>query len=229
MRLGSHNREIQSWIRIIVPVMLALAGVAAFAVDLPVASWSMAEKLPKELTRLLFAVEGVGTGHGVLVVAAAVWFLDPARRIRLGGLLTAALGAGLMADAIKLFVGRYRPVSNVVVESVWQTFGQEVANISQTHHLQSFPSAHSATAFGLMIALNRLYPRGRPIFIFLAVCIAWSRVNCGAHYLSDALLGAALGMAFGSLAAHWLLPKDSAEAGDLKPVLNDAAARHRAA
>jgi undecaprenyl-diphosphatase len=59
--------------------------------------------------------------------------------------------------------------------------------------MQAFPSAHTATAFGLAIGLTWLYPRGRWLFATFAVLVACQRIQSGAHFLSDTFFGAALG------------------------------------
>jgi membrane-associated phospholipid phosphatase len=64
---------------------------------------------------------------------------------------------------------------------------------------QSFPSAHTATAFALATALALHFPRGRRLFPAIAFLVALQRVETGAHYLSDALCGAALGLTVGTL------------------------------
>jgi len=66
--------------------------------------------------------------------------------------------------------------------------------------LQSFPSAHTATAFGLAIGLVRIYPRARWLFFCLATLAAVQRLEAGAHFLSDVCAGAALGLFVAGLA-----------------------------
>jgi undecaprenyl-diphosphatase len=59
----------------------------------------------------------------------------------------------------------------------------------------AMPSGHAATAFGAATAVGLVHPRLRPPLLALAALIAISRVWLGVHYLSDVLVGAALGSA----------------------------------
>ncbi len=58
----------------------------------------------------------------------------------------------------------------------------------------SFPSSHAAMAAGIAGAVSIIWPTHRHVFIGLAVIVAASRFIIGAHYLSDTLLGFAVGL-----------------------------------
>ena len=60
--------------------------------------------------------------------------------------------------------------------------------------LHSLPSAHTAVAFGLAMALASFYPKAARWFWTLAVLVAFNRVHGCAHYLSDVFWGAAIGI-----------------------------------
>jgi membrane-associated phospholipid phosphatase len=68
----------------------------------------------------------------------------------------------------------------------------------------SFPSGHAATAFAAAVAVGMLYPRFRKPLLALAATIALSRVYLGVHFATDvlagSLLGAAIGLATGTVA-----------------------------
>jgi undecaprenyl-diphosphatase len=68
---------------------------------------------------------------------------------------------------------------------------------------QSFPSAHTATATGLAIACAKLYPRASWFFVLLVCLCGLQRLESSAHFLSDVLAGAALGV---TSALFWELP-----------------------
>jgi len=61
----------------------------------------------------------------------------------------------------------------------------------------SFPSAHTAIAFTLAVLLSKYYPKYKIIFYVLAIITAITRIYSGAHYLSDVIGGAILGIAIG--------------------------------
>jgi membrane-associated phospholipid phosphatase len=62
-------------------------------------------------------------------------------------------------------------------------------------HSGSMPSTHAATAFAAALAVGLVHPRLLRPLLALAALIAFSRVWLGVHYLSDVLVGAALGAA----------------------------------
>ncbi len=47
-------------------------------------------------------------------------------------------------------------------------------------------------AVGFCLALSTVFPRGRWLFISLAVLVALQRIESGSHYLSDTLFAAAV-------------------------------------
>jgi undecaprenyl-diphosphatase len=68
----------------------------------------------------------------------------------------------------------------------------------------SFPSGHAAAAFAVATAVGVSHPWTAPLVLPLAAAIAWTRVALRVHYASDALAGAALGIA-GAIASLQLL------------------------
>lgn len=60
----------------------------------------------------------------------------------------------------------------------------------------SFPSGHTSTAFQAASFLQRRYGwnYGLPAYL-VASFVGWSRVDCGMHYPTDVLAGAAIGVA----------------------------------
>ncbi|HBE71417.1 MAG TPA: hypothetical protein DDW52_25000 [Planctomycetaceae bacterium] len=57
---------------------------------------------------------------------------------------------------------------------------------------RSFPSGHSATAWGLAIGLCLAFPRASGVLVFVATLASIQRISSGAHYPSDVLAGAAI-------------------------------------
>ena len=72
---------------------------------------------------------------------------------------------------------------------------QDVGGVS-IHHFYSFPSGHTATAFGLAFMLVILIRPNRMISVVaftIAFLIGISRIYLGQHFLEDVMAGAALG------------------------------------
>jgi membrane-associated phospholipid phosphatase len=178
---------------LILPTFLVVGAACALCVDCPLARWCLADRLPGDLAKLLSISEAFGHGAGVLLIVLAVHQLDPARRYALPRVLVAAFGSGLGANVIKMLIARTRPHQFDFEGSVATTFSDWAPLASAGSGAQSFPSAHTATAVGLAVALAWLYPRGRGLFAAFAVLVACQRIESGAHFLSDTLCGAAVG------------------------------------
>jgi membrane-associated phospholipid phosphatase len=187
--------------------LLVLAGLALL-VDLPIAQFVAAHELPGEFRRLVRLSEAFAWGGTVALIIAAACILDPRGWRIAPRLALSAFGAGLLANVVKLLIGRLRPAAANLEAPVLDTFATllpsvraESLGLTNGHALQSFPSGHAATAAGLAVALSVLYPRGRWLFAALAVLACLQRIEGQAHFLSDVLTGAALGCLVGAVCA----------------------------
>ncbi len=105
---------------------------------------------------------------------------------------TAYLGAnavaysGIACLTLKAAFGRARP---------WQGEGPySFVGPAINDDYNSMPSGHSATAFALATVLAKQYPEYKHVFYACASLIAISRVYVHAHWPSDVLAGAAIGV-----------------------------------
>jgi len=177
-----------------VPLLLLASAGLALSIDLPLASWFSNHQLPGDLREILTVVETFGHGIGVALILIAIWTLNPDARRFLPRLIGASLGAGMLANVIKLMVNRQRPRAfHAASTEVLDTFGGLQWFVNAGHGNQSFPSAHSATAVGFAVALSVCFPRGKYLFAVLATLTCVSRMWCEAHYASDVLAGTAVG------------------------------------
>ncbi len=97
------------------------------------------------------------------------------------------LAAGLVVEhPIKKYFKRRRPFISIIQAIV----------IGKKPGTWSFPSGHSATAFGGAWLLNSRHPRGWRLRYLLAASVAFSRVYLGDHYPGDVVTGSLLGMVF---------------------------------
>lgn len=200
------------------PYALALGLLAAAAlallVDVPVARFCMAVQtpgesgthVPKAVKKLLSLSEVFGHASGVALVCLAWFAIDRWRRWSLPRVLACTYGAGILADLFKPLMGRFRPYEFDFQGGVVQTFigfapALQSGDWSQlfNRHIQSCPSGHSATAVGLAVVLASFYPHARWLFALLATLALAQRVEAGAHFFSDTLLGAALGALWAGL------------------------------
>ena len=111
--------------------------------------------------------------------------------------------AGMAGEALKILVRRGRPpdVGNAYAFRAWSN-----------HPLSSrgfgFPSSHAVVAFGAAAILSRMFPRARWVWYAAAAACAFSRLLAHAHYLSDVVAGAAIGIGVAGLAWWWLAPRE---------------------
>jgi membrane-associated phospholipid phosphatase len=188
----------------------ALLTVVAFFLDLAVAKRVAQGIIGGDVARILTWSEVFAHGFGVALIGVVAWTLDPPRRWFLPRALASAYLAGLLANVAKLLVARVRPRFFDLHASVFGSFvgwlplvNGAPAGFRWGFSIQSFPSGHAATAVGLAIGLAQIYPRGRVLFAVFAALAAVQRIAAGAHFLSDTLGAAAVGL----LAAAWVVDR----------------------
>jgi membrane-associated phospholipid phosphatase len=134
-----------------------------------------------------------------LVLAGFAWWRGNKKwtRIFLAMLIALAI-AGLAARVIKISTGRARP--SVKTEEIWNG-----PRLSSKFH--AFPSGHvvASTAFFAVLALANCRI-GVPC-LAIPVVIGFSRIYGGAHYLSDVVCAAVLGILCAVLVLRFVLPK----------------------
>lgn len=59
----------------------------------------------------------------------------------------------------------------------------------------SMPSGHTVSAFAIAVGLGYFLPKWRDLLLLIAALIGVSRIVLGAHFVSDVVVGAAIGMA----------------------------------
>jgi membrane-associated phospholipid phosphatase len=122
---------------------------------------------------------------------------------RRGALLAAApTAAGIAGELLKITVRRMRPPDQGSAYS-FRAFGD--------HPFSSrgigFPSSHAVVAFGAAAILARLFPRARVVWYVAAVGCAVSRLLAHAHYLSDVVAAAFIGIAMAALLWRYGAPQ----------------------
>lgn len=160
------------------------------------------------------AITDIGQSHWYLVPAALLFFgaafvdwrkagFRGRRRLVLlfgqAGFAFAAVAlSGLLANVVKIVVGRARP-------SLFEAVGpHHFEPFSVGYAYASFPSGH-ATTVGAVTALLCLWlPRYAWLWLAVGVFLAATRVAATAHYLSDIAGGFFFGLAFTVLAARFL-------------------------
>ncbi len=127
--------------------------------------------------------------------------------VRRGGaavlvLLSGILG-GLLYCVVKWLAGRHRPVNGIDPFHFTPLAGGWMGLLKSPPNL-SFPSGHATLSFATAAALAFLIPRWRWAFFLAASLVAAERVLENAHYVSDAVAGAGLGLCSAWLIEMWL-------------------------
>ena len=135
-----------------------------------------------------------------LVFAAVAWWRGNKKWTRIFLAMLIALSiAGLAGRVIKITTGRARP--SVKAEHVWN--GLRVSG-SKYH---SFPSGHVDASMGFFGVLLLARRRTGLACLPIPILIGFSRLYLGAHYLSDVVCAAVLGILWAILVWRFVLPK----------------------
>lgn len=211
-----------AWGRIAAPSRRAWAGplalgVLGFLVLFPfdgVISKALETHQPGgDVRKELLALQQYGQFTVSVVVAGVIWLLDPARRRRLMDWLAAAIVAIVAVNLVKVLSGRPRPKfddpalflgpfgaypvrtdSGEGIRHSWEVWGRISSD------LWSMPSSHTAYACVMSVMLTAMYPKLRVVAVVLAAVVALCRVWFDAHYPTDVVVGAAIGVAAARLA-----------------------------
>lgn len=210
--------------------VLAVCGFGALWLDLWMAHPEEPDWMPGDLSRILDLSELFAHGFGVILTFALIWTLDPEKRRHLPRLLACVVFPSVVTHSLKALVGRARPLaykqpdwSFQYPESISETWiGFLPDGILNSEYMnESFVSAHTTTAVALAMGLSWLYPRGRWLFVFVAVLASMQRVSSQAHWMSDVCWGAAISLAIGG--AVLSVPKrvQSLEGSDIEAAVSD--------
>jgi len=202
--LSETYREMR-WRWIFITVMLLCCGFFALPHDLGIARFIKTESLPHSLDEILEKAETFAHGIGIAAILIVLFVVDHSRRWAIPRVILAVVSAGLAANGIKLLVGRLRPYSADLTAEFTDSFTSVLPLFSVGSTERSSPSAHTAVAVAFAIGLGWLYPRGRYVFMTLAVLAAVQRIAGSAHFLSDVFWGGSLGYFLGrGIMAGWL-------------------------
>ncbi len=125
------------------------------------------------------------------------------RKAAARGVLSIA-GASFLANAVlKPLLPRRRPAASEL--PAYQT-------IENPPTSSSFPSGHAASAAAFATAVTMEAPRLGTVVGPLAAAVAYSRVHVGVHWMSDVLVGAALGSGVAVFTRRWWPVRRSDEA-----------------
>jgi membrane-associated phospholipid phosphatase len=172
----------------------AIIAVALLAVATAIDPWAYHHLvwLPVYDTDWGKALRSVGYWPLWIVIALALWMNDPRsplERWRAATLAVSVTAAGLLGELLKMLLRRERPGAHDGAY-VFRAFTDRPFD---TRGIGS-PSSHAFLAFAAAATLARFYPKAAPIWYGLAVGCAVTRVLSRAHFVSDVVAGALLGI-----------------------------------
>ncbi|HEX8878168.1 MAG TPA: phosphatase PAP2 family protein [Phycisphaerales bacterium] len=196
--------------RLLFGLGLIALGLAAVPFDGTVRDFLWTRRVGGDVKRELEFLQQFGAISSIVLISLVILLLDPAdarlKWRRIADLAGVAALNGLIGNFLKMFLGRPRPLFDdpahllgplgrypverdgaVVLMSAWEVGTKGVSD------LWSMPSSHAMAGAGLAFALSALYPRLRPLCVGLACVVCAARVLLNAHYVSDVMVGAALG------------------------------------
>lgn len=111
------------------------------------------------------------------------------------------LCAGIVVKILKFVIGRARPVFYEALDMT--------GFFPMTHEwaFNSMPSGHTAVSFAGLVMIGMLVPRYRVVTWGVAIVVGFSRVAIGAHWPTDVILGAFIGMVIADIVKGCLLKK----------------------
>jgi membrane-associated phospholipid phosphatase len=112
-----------------------------------------------------------------------------------------ALSSAIVEFPVKTFFRRKRPFITLIKATV----------IGKKPGSYSFPSGHSAAAFGGAYLFSRQFPRLRWLFYLIAALVAFSRIYLGDHYPGDVLTGTLSGISLAKGASELQAALDQAQ------------------
>jgi membrane-associated phospholipid phosphatase len=182
-------------------VAAGLAILAAFCLDASAQVW-IAEHQNTGLRNFMRGVSRFGDwpehiALGFILLALAYWRRSNKwMRIAAAMIIACAL-AGAAARVVKISTGRARP--SVQTEASWNG-----PNLSARYN--AFPSGHTAASTAFFATLALAYWRFGAPFLLIPMLIAFSRMYVAAHFLSDVVCAALIGVATACVVVRWIQP-----------------------
>jgi membrane-associated phospholipid phosphatase len=180
---------IVAWVLTFAIALLMDSHVALFARNHGIEDFLHTHKIIRE------SLKAPGEYWFTILIAVIVGFVHRKRwKASLFILLATAISG--VNGAIKWMVGRTRPFKlhdDLAEPFVLSPLRGGIHGMMDSKNL-CFPSGHAALAFATAASAAILWPRFRWAFYAIATCVAFERIAENAHWLSDNVAAAALGI-----------------------------------
>lgn len=205
-----HSRTV---LILLAAILAGLAIWGAFALDGPVraaiveAQGKGWKKTPE--AKFHATVRKLGDWPPLMAVAAlGVVIARLCKNRRVCRLLVAAMVAstlaGIVANASRLTTGRTRPRESPRMEQGFYGLRHEGKWLIGNSGFNSFPSGHTATAFGFAFGVLFAAPGWGVVALLGAAVVAWSSLSIGAHHVSDVTVSILLSALVAWLVVRWM-------------------------
>ena len=112
-------------------------------------------------------------------------------------IFSSVLVTSIATKFLKIFIGRLRPIFfDALGVTGFHPFSYDWA-------LTSMPSGHTAVTFAGLVMAGMLSPKIKPYTWTLAIIVGLSRIYIGAHWPSDVIFGAFIGMITADVVKWW--------------------------
>lgn len=199
------------------PLLILFVGgflsVLAFQFDLPIRQHlveAQGAKWQKTTEAKIYGKVRVWGDWPPIMVAAAIGFLIAKAcrnqrwsRIILAAMIASTL-AGIFANASRLTTGRPRPREIPKIEHGFYGPYHNGRILVGVPAYNSFPSGHTATAFGFAAAIVFTSPVWGVVALVGASLVAWSSIVIGAHHPSDVAVSITLAFLVAWFVCRWM-------------------------
>lgn len=186
----------------------AVALAAAFALDIPVTNWVHQTTLQARLEAAPVLAKTLRLSGDFRFTIAITLLLLPSRWGRPGaGKSTAIVFLSGVFSGVNAFLkwcfGRIRPFHGVAAFH-WYPLGGGIHGLIMSEQSRSFPSGDASLAFAMALSLSWAVPPLRWLWWTMAIIVGLERMAALAHYPSDIVGGAIVGIC-SALLARWIV------------------------
>jgi membrane-associated phospholipid phosphatase len=127
------------------------------------------------------------------LVAGLYCFVDKYDKESAEMAVNAIVNVTVLSQTTKMLAGRARPT----MPDAGDFTGPTTRN-----GYSSFPSGHTSLAFSVATVMAQRYPKQKWLYYGIAAAVGYSRVQKSAHFPSDVLVGAGMGIYAGNNAVN---------------------------